>query len=130
MAIRFVTRKIHAILIDYPVAASLMIAPFVLHLGQTNPTARYLSVIVGVAALVLPLLTDHETGVFRVLPYWFHVQVDRIVGVTFALAPLALGFHGIDALYYWANAAAVIAATVVFAAPNQPSLSDVAVTPA
>lgn len=123
MTTRFITRKVHA-LIDYPIAAILIAAPIVLGIGASNPLARYLSIVVGVAALVLTLLTDHETGVIRVLPYEFHVLVDRLVGVTFLIAPFLLGFRGIDAIYYWVNAAAVILATVVFAAPNQRSLKE------
>ena len=107
MNIRFVTQKIHA-LIDYPVAATLIVAPFVLGLGQSNPLAFWLSVVTGVAALILTLLTDHETGVVRVLPYSFHLAVDFAVGVVFAIAPFALGFTGIDAVYYLANAIAVL----------------------
>ena len=113
MNIRFITRQIHAYL-DYPVAISLMGMPFVLGLGATNPAAKWLSVVTGVAALVLTVLTDHETGLIRVLPYWFHVAVDRLVGLTFVVAPLVLGFKGLDAGYYWANAAAVLAVTFVF----------------
>ncbi len=109
---RFVTMTVHAYL-DYPVAASLMATPFILGLGQSNPLALWLSVATGVAALVLTLLTDHHLGVFRVLPYWFHLAVDRLVGVTFLVAPTILGFHGLDAVYYWANAAAVLAVTLL-----------------
>ncbi len=108
MSIRFVTRKVHAF-IDYPVAFSLIATPFVI--GLNNPIALWLSVGTGIAALLLTLLTDHETGVIRVLPYSFHLTVDRLVGVTFLAAPFVLGFAGIDAVYYWVNAAAVIAAT-------------------
>ena len=67
MDARFVTQKLHA-LIDYPVAISLMAMPFVLGLGASNPLAFWLSVVTGVAAFMLTVLTDHETGVFRILP--------------------------------------------------------------
>ena len=70
------------------------------------------------AAFLLTLLTDHETGVIRVLPYWLHVAVDRLVGVTFLAVPFVLGFGGVNAAYYWANAAAVLTVTVVLAAPE------------
>lgn len=105
---RFITPTIHAYL-DYPVALTLMAAPFALGLGGSHPLAKQLSVIVGVAAFVLTILTNHRLGVFRVLPYRAHLAADFLVGVVFALAPLALGFSGLDAWYYWANAAAVLA---------------------
>ena len=117
MNIRIVTRRVHA-WIDYPVAISLIVMPFVLGLGAENPLAKWLSVVVGVAAFVLTVLTDHETGLIKVIPYWFHVAVDRLVGVTFVAAPFVLGFTGLDAWYYWANAAAVLTATVLLAAPD------------
>ncbi|TWT92120.1 hypothetical protein Pla108_41300 [Botrimarina colliarenosi] len=104
---RFVTKTMHAYL-DYPVALSLMTAPFLLHLGASHPMARWLAVGSGVAALILTLLTDHKLGVFRVLPYRVHLAVDFLVGVVFLAAPLALGFSGLDAWYYWANSLAVL----------------------
>ena len=82
--------------------------PFVLGLGNSHPLALWLSVATGVAAFILTLLTNHELGVFKVLPYSFHLLVDFIVGVVFVIAPIALGFAGIDAWFYWANGAAVL----------------------
>ena len=104
---RFVTKTMHAYL-DYPVAFSLMAAPFLLNLGSSNPMARWLAVGVGMAALALTFLTNHKLGVVRVLPYWMHLAVDFLVGVLFLVAPFALGFTGLDASYYWANGAAVL----------------------
>ncbi len=104
---RFVTRKVHAFL-DYPVALGLMGLPFLLQLGQSNPLALWLAVGTGVAAFVLTVLTNHQLGVFRVLPYWLHLTVDFSVGVVFVSAPSMLGFTGIDAWYYWLNGAAVL----------------------
>jgi len=110
MKLRFITKDIHAWL-DYPVAAILMGAPFLLGLGESHPAAKWLSVATGAAALLLTLLTDHFLGVFRVIPYKYHVLVDGIVGATFLVAPLVFNFTGMDAMYYWANGALV--ATVV-----------------
>ena len=110
MNTRFITPTVHAFL-DYPVAFGLIALPFAFGLGATNPLALWLSVVTGIAAFVLTVFTDHELGVFRVLPYWLHLAVDRIVGITFLIAPAILGFTGIDALFYWANAAAVLSVT-------------------
>ena len=104
---RFVTKTVHAYL-DYPVALVLLAAPFLLGLGASHPLAKWLSVAVGAAAFVLTVLTDHRTGVVRVVPYPVHLAVDFAVGVLFLIAPLALGFSGIDAWYYFANGAAVL----------------------
>ena len=104
---RFVTKTIHAYL-DYPVALSLMVVPFLLQLGSSHPLALWLAVGTGVAAFILTLLTDHKLGVFRILPYSVHLTVDALVGVVFLLAPSVIGFAGLDAWYYWANGTAVL----------------------
>lgn len=115
---RFVTRKVHAY-IDYPVALSLIVLPFVLNLGAGNPIAKWLSVATGVAALILTVLTNHETGIFKVVPYWMHVAVDRLVGLVFIAAPFVFGFSGLDQIYYLANGATVLLVTFVLNAVDR-----------
>jgi hypothetical protein len=110
MSPRFITKKIHAYFIDYPVAAAVIGLPFILGLGASNPLALWLSVGAGVAALLLPIFTDHHTGVFHVIPYRVHLAVDFCVGALFLVAPMLFGFTGIDAIYYWANSVAVFTA--------------------
>lgn len=98
---RFITKSIHAYL-DYPVAIGLIAMPFLFGLGEVNILAFWLSVITGVAAFILTVLTDHHLGIFKVLPYSFHLLVDGAVGVVFVIAPLVLGFTGIEFSYYMA----------------------------
>ncbi len=105
---RFVTKNIHAYL-DYPVAIALMVFPFILGLGASNPLALYIAPVVGVAAFMLTVFTDHHLGVFRLLPYKLHLAVDLTVGLLFLAIPFALGFSGLDAAYYWLNGLAVVA---------------------
>ena len=104
---RFVTKTIHAWL-DYPVALALIALPFLLGLGASNPLALTISPVVGAAALLLTVFTDHHLGVIRVLPYKLHLAVDLAVGLLFLILPFALGFSGLDAAYYWLNGAAVV----------------------
>jgi len=104
---RFITKTIHAYL-DYPVAVSLVAMPFVLGLGSVNPLAFWLSVVTGIAAFVLTVLTDHHLGIIRVLPYKLHLAVDFLVGLVFVAAPFALGFAGLEAAYHWALGATVL----------------------
>src|ERR1700749_2962719 len=117
MQIRFVTKTVHAWL-DYPVALSLFALPFIIGIGADNPWAHWISPAAGVAAFVLTLLTNHATGVIRVIPYWLHVVVDRLVGVVFIVASFAFGFQGLDMWYYLANAVAVLLVTMVLNAPE------------
>jgi hypothetical protein len=120
MSFRFITKSIHAYVIDYPVAIVLIAAPFLLNLGQSRSDAVWLSVIVGIAALILAALTDHPTGLVRIIPYWLHLWIDRAVGILFLIAPFAFGFSGLDAWYCWVLAAAVLLTTSVFNAPEPP----------
>jgi hypothetical protein len=120
MSFRFITKSIHAYLIDYPVAVVLIAAPFVLKLGQSGPVAMWLSVAVGIAALLLAALTDHPTGLVRIIPYSLHLWIDRTVGLVFIIALFAFNFFGLDAWYYLVLAAAVLLTTSVFNAPEEP----------
>ncbi len=104
---KFITKRIHAFL-DYPVAVALIAFPFLLGLGESDPLAFYLSLITGIAALVLTVLTDHHLGVFPVIPYKVHLTVDFLVALVFILAPFVLSFEGVDKLYYLINGAAVL----------------------
>ncbi|MDH7447922.1 hypothetical protein [Aquimarina sp. 2201CG14-23] len=104
---KFITKRIHAFL-DYPVAIALMVLPFLLGLGDSNPLALQLSVATGIAAFILTLLTDHHLGVFRVVSYKMHLIVDFMVAIVFILAPFVFSFEGIDAYYYWINGIAVL----------------------
>ncbi|QIE58647.1 hypothetical protein G5B37_03445 [Rasiella rasia] len=104
---KFVTKRIHAFL-DYPVAIALIVLPFLIGLGDSNPLALQLSVATGIAAFILTLLTDHHLGVLKVISYKMHLVVDFIVAIVFIIAPFAFSFEGIDAYYYWINGIAVL----------------------
>lgn len=105
---RFITKSIHAYL-DYPVALGLLAMPFLFGLGAENSLAFWLSVITGVAAFGLTVLTDHHLGLIRVLPYSLHLAVDGLVGIAFVVAPIALGFTGFDFWYYMVLGLTVLA---------------------
>ncbi|MFT7059761.1 MAG: hypothetical protein ACJASV_002273 [Pseudorhodobacter sp.] len=104
---RFMNKTIHAYL-DYPVALGLIIMPIILGLGAVHPLAFWLSVVTGLAALVLTIFTDHHLGVIRILPYKLHLMVDFMVGLAFVAAPFVLGFTGMEAGYYWGLGAIVL----------------------
>ncbi|WP_200799204.1 SPW repeat domain-containing protein [Tenacibaculum agarivorans] len=104
---KFVTKRIHAFL-DYPVAIALIALPFLFGLGQTNNLALWISVLTGIAAFILTVLTDHHLGIIKIVSYKLHLTVDFIVGLTFVLVPFLLSFKGIDAYYYWINGVTVL----------------------
>jgi len=79
---RFISKTMHAY-IDYPVALGLIAMPVLLGIGASNPMAFWLSVATGVAAFFLTLLTDHKTGLLKVLPYKLHLfWYFTVLGVT------------------------------------------------
>jgi hypothetical protein len=115
---RFITRSIQTYLIDYPVTVILIVAPFLLKLGKSSPVGLWLSVVTRVTALLLQALTDHPTGLVRVIGYWLHLWVDRALGVVSIIAPFAFHFTGPYSRYYWVLAAAVLLRTSVLNAPE------------
>ncbi len=104
---RFVTKTIHAWL-DYPVALALVALPFLLGLGESHPLALVISPVVGAAAFVLTVFTNHHLGIVRILPYRFHLAFDLVVGVLFLILPVHLEFFGLDAAFYLVNGVAVV----------------------
>lgn len=112
-----IPKSLHAWL-DYPVALGLIAMPFLFNLGAGNPLAFWLSLVVGIGALTVTVLTDHQFGLIRVLPFKLHLAVDMIAGLTFLAAPFLLGFAGFEAVYYWVLGATVVA-VVSLDAPEQ-----------
>lgn len=104
---KFVTKQVHAYL-DYPVAIALIALPFVLGLGVSHSFALQLSVGTGIAAFILTLLTDHQLGAYRIIPYKWHLIVDALVGALFVITPFVLSFEGLDAYYYWIGGSTVL----------------------
>jgi len=113
----FITQSMHAYL-DNPVALGLIIMPFLLGIGQTNPLAFWLSIVTGIAAFALTFLADHHLGVVKVLPFKFHLFVDMMVGFVFVIVPFVLGVSGLDAAYYWVLGATVLV-VVSLSAPEE-----------
>ena len=106
MNIRFLTPTLHGVA-DYLAAAGLLTMPFILGVGSTAPLARWLAVGAGVALVIYSSMTDYRLSAVRILPFRQHLMIDALAAVVFALAPSVLGFHGLDAWYYWSNSAAV-----------------------
>jgi len=106
MPIGFLTPTLHGV-VDYAAAAGLIVMPFVLGLGDSNPLAKWMAVSAGVAVIVVSLLTDYRYGAVRILPFKGHLAIDLMVAAAFLISPSVLGFTGLEAVYYWVNAVAV-----------------------
>jgi hypothetical protein len=106
MKLRFITPTLHGVA-DYTAGFGLIIAPFLLGIGEIYPAALWFSVVTGIAVLGASLLTDYKLGAFRLIPFQGHLAIDLLVAVTFMIVPFAFDFAGIDAVYYWFNATVV-----------------------
>lgn len=106
MKLRFISPTLHGIL-DYSAAAALIISPILLGLGASSPLAFWISIITGIAVVLVSLNTIYKYGIFNTIPFEGHLAIDLSVATTFMIIPFALGFRGIDAYYYWGNAATV-----------------------
>ncbi len=106
MKLRIISPTFHGI-IDYSAGVGLIIAPFLLSLGESSPLAIWISVTVGVTVLLASGLTDYRYGLFRTIPFDGHLAIDLIAATAFMIVPFALEFEGLDMIYYLINAAVV-----------------------
>lgn len=106
MKFRFITPTMHGFA-DYSAGFGLIIAPFLLGLGSENSVSLWISVVAGIAVLVVSLLTDYKLGAFRKIPFQGHLAIDLTVAIAFMIIPFALGFKGIESNYYLFNATVV-----------------------
>ncbi|NQZ44708.1 MAG: hypothetical protein HRT65_10385 [Flavobacteriaceae bacterium] len=106
MKFRCITPTLHGVA-DYSAGVGLILAPFLLGLGGTDHWALWISVITGAAVVLASMLTDYKLGAFRTIPFQIHLTIDLLVAIAFMVIPFALDFQGLDAHYYWVNAAVV-----------------------
>ncbi|PCE66616.1 SPW repeat domain-containing protein [Sediminicola luteus] len=106
MTLRFINPTMHG-LADYSAGLGLIAAPFLLNLGTSAPLALWFSILTGIAVIAASLLTDYKLGLLRTIPFEGHLAIDLLVAITFMILPFAAGFSGLDAYYYWVNAAVV-----------------------
>lgn len=106
MKLRILSKTNHGI-VDYTAAVALVVAPFILGLGSSSPLAIWISVGAGFAVVFVSVLTNYKFALLKVIPFDLHLAIDLTVATAFMAIPLVLGFKGLDAIYYLANAAVV-----------------------
>lgn len=122
MKLRFISPTNHG-LVDYAAAVALITLPFLLKLGSSSPAAIWLSVITGFAVILVSGITDYRYGIFRLIPFGGHLAIDLAVATVFIAIPFVFGFTGLDAAYYWINAAVVYLA-VAFTAEESVAMAN------
>jgi hypothetical protein len=77
-------------LLDYPLAAVLLVLPLVL--AFHDGTAKWIAFVLGIGAAVLAVGTAWPTGIVRIIPPLLHGYADIAVTVALIALPFILGF--------------------------------------
>jgi hypothetical protein len=117
MNFRFLSPTNHGI-VDYVAAIALIAAPFVLGLGSSNPMAIWISVVSGIAVIIVSAATRYRYGLVKLIPFGGHLTLDMLVATAFMLVPSLFKLQGLDAAYYYVNAVVVFWVVAVTASEN------------
>jgi hypothetical protein len=88
---RVISTKIHSIQ-NYMSGILLMASPWIFGFDQVS-AARWVTIVVGLALLLMSLLTNYEGGVLKSIPMAVHLNTDVVAGLFLAASPWLLGFH-------------------------------------
>ena len=106
MKLRIISPTVHG-LIDYSAAVALIASPFLLGLGSSTPVAFWLSIITGIAVILVSTNTQYAYSLFKNIPFDGHLAIDLAAATSFAIAPFLFGMTGLDLVYYVTNATVV-----------------------
>jgi hypothetical protein len=106
MKLRFLSPTNHGI-VDYVAAVALIVSPFILRLGSSNPSAPWISVITGFVVIIVSLSTHYRYGAFKIIPFGGHLTLDLLAATSFMLVPAFFNLAGLDATYFYINAVMV-----------------------
>ncbi|MEE1656364.1 SPW repeat protein [Microvirga sp. CF3062] len=87
---RFIPTRIHGA-IDYLTGLVLIMAPFVLGFADDG-AAQWVPMLLGVAILIMSIMTDYELSLAKVIPLPLHLGVDAAGGLLLAASPWLFGF--------------------------------------
>jgi hypothetical protein len=99
-------------LLDYPLAAVLIVLPLVLDFD--NGPAKWIAFAFGIGAAVLAVGTAWSTGIVRVIPPLLHGYADVAVTVALIVLPFIVGFssHTTALVFYLIVGAGGLLATL------------------
>jgi hypothetical protein len=116
----FISPVEHGIL-DYPLAAVLIVLPLVLNFDDA--AAKWIAFGIGIAAAVLAVGTAWRTGIVRIIPPLLHGYTDITALVALIVLPFIVGFynHTTALVFYVVVGAGALAATLAtrFPLPTQ-----------
>src|SRR4051794_17112459 len=92
MLMRLIPTRMHAVM-DYAVGILLIAAPWIFQFADESSTAKWISIVVGVAMIGMSAITDYEGGLLgRMIPMRMHLMTDALVGIFLAISPWLFGF--------------------------------------
>ena len=99
-------------LLDYPLAAVLIVLPLVLDFDDS--AAKWIAVALGIGAAVLALGTAWSTSIVHVIPPLLHGYADIAVTVALIVLPFIIGFesHTTALVFYLVVGAGGLVATL------------------
>lgn len=107
---KFIPARVHGIL-DYLVGILLLLVPNVFGFAEVGGPAVWIPRVLGIAVIVLALLTNYPVGLMKVIPMSVHLIIDYIAGIFLAASPFLFGFADADANVWMPH---VIAGIAVF----------------
>jgi hypothetical protein len=87
---RFIPTKVHGLL-DYLMGVFLAISPWVFGFNGGG-AKQWIPIFLGVAMILMSLLTDYEWGASRSVSMRTHLMVDLLSGAFLAISPWIFGF--------------------------------------
>jgi hypothetical protein len=89
---KIIPTKVHGIL-DYLGGIALLLAPNLFGFAEYGGAAVWVPRILGVAFLIMSLMTRYELGVVKIIPMSMHITVDIIASLFLAASPFLFGFN-------------------------------------
>jgi len=86
-----INTRTHGI-IDYLMAAVLIIVPFLFNFGAVHEAALWTPVILGIVILLSSLMTKYELSAAKIIPMPLHLGADMLVGLVLLASPWLFGF--------------------------------------
>jgi hypothetical protein len=90
---RVLETKTHGCL-DYVLGALLMAVPWAMNFDRGG-AETWTPVILGIALIVLALITDYEVGAFRQIGMQTHLTIDLMNGALLGISPWLFGFSDV-----------------------------------
>ncbi len=89
---KVISSKAHGVM-DYIYGIVLIAAPWLFQFARGGPET-WVPVAIGIATIIMALMTDYETGIAKVIPMNTHLWIDGVLGVFLLLSPWIFGFWG------------------------------------